>query len=196
MGIYEKQIEIDQMEKYCKEVNEREVMKGELKYKDDFTKNKNNNGVFNPRDYEIFKIVHGNDKRGNSTKIIDFSFNKKGIEENNLYLNNPEYFSYFRRGFSLYELNDKLIILRKGLIKFNELPYDFYKIYGKNKYELYFDYKDSEENNLEQKTNFQELLKSIIYPIYKYLSKNNKISLYKLLKANGEYAQISYSQQL
>ena len=196
MGVYEKQIEIDQMEKYCKEVNERELNKGELNFKDEFQKNKKNNGVFNPRDYEIFKVVHGNDKKGNSTKIIDFSFNKKGIEENNLYLNNPEYFSYFRRGFSLYELNDKLIILRKGLIKFNELPYDFYKIYGKNKYELYFDYKDSEENNLEQRTNFQELLKSIFYPIYKYLAKKNKITLYKLLKANGENAQIGYNQQL
>lgn len=151
MGTYEKKIEIDDMEKYCKEVNEREVMKGELSFKDNFQKNKTNNGSFNPRDYEIFKVVHGVDKRGTSTKIIDFSFNKKGIEENNLYLNNPEYFSYFRRGFSLYELNDKLIILRKGLIKFNELPYDFYKIYGKNKYELFFDYKDSEEKRLEKK---------------------------------------------
>ena len=196
MGTYEKKIEIDDMEKYCKEVNEREVMKGELSFKDNFQKNKTNNGSFNPRDYEIFKVVHGVDKRGISTKIIDFSFNKKGIEENNIYLNNPEYFSYFRRGFSLYELNDKLIILRKGLIKFNELPYDFYKIYGKNKYELFFDYKDSEENNLESRTNFQELLKSIFYPIYKYLSKKNKITIYKLLKANGENAQIGYNQQL
>ena len=196
MGIYEKQIEIDQMEKYCKEVNEREVLKGELSFKDNFQKNKTNNGVFNPRDYEIFKVVHSVDKRGKSTNIIDFSFNKKGIEENNLYLNNPEYFSYFRRGFSLYELNGKLIILRKGLIKFNELPYDFYKIYGKNKYELFFDYKDSEENNSEERTNFQELLKSIFYPIYKYLSKKNKIIIYKLLKANGENAQISYNQQI
>ena len=196
MGTYEKKIEIDDMEKYCKEVNEREVMKGELSFKDNFQKNKTNNGSFNPRDYEIFKVMHGVDKRGTSTKIIDFSFNKKGIEENNLYLNNPEYFSYFRRGFSLYELNDKLIILRKGLIKFNELPYDFYKIYGKNKYELFFDYKDSEENNLESRTNFQELLKSIFYPIYKYLSKKNKITIYKLLKANGENAQIGYNQQL
>ena len=184
MGTYEKKIEIDDMEKYCKEVNQREVMKGELSFKDNFQKNKTNDGSFNPRDYEIFKVVHGVDKKGNSTKIIDFSFNKKGIEENNLYLNNPEYFSYFRRGFSLYELSDKLIILRKGLIKFNELPYDFYKIYGKNKYELFFDYKDSEENNLESRTNFQELLKSIFYPIYKYLSKKNKITIYKLLKAN------------
>ena len=196
MGIYEKKIEIDDMEKYCKEVNENEVRKGELSFKEEFQKNKTNNGVFNPRLYEIFRVVHGVDKKGRSTNIIDFSFNKKGIEENNLYLNNPEYFSYFRRGFSLYELNGKLMILRKGLIKFNELPYDFYKIYGKNKYELYFDYKDSEEFNSEQKTNFQELLKSIFYPIYKYLSKKNKIIIYKLLKANGENAQIGYNQQL
>ena len=87
--------------------------------------------------------------------------------------------------------------MRKGLIKFNELPYDFYKIYGKNKYELFFDYKDSEENDSQEKTNFQELLKSIFYPIYKYLSnRNNSISIYKLLKANGENAQISYNTQI
>ena len=196
MGIYEKKIEIEDMEKYCKEVNEKEVMKGELKFKEEFQNNKANSGLFNPRDYEIFKVVHGVDKKGNSTNIIDFSFNKKGIEENNLYLNNPEYFSYFRRGFSLYTLNGKLIILRKGLIKFNELPYDFYKIYGKNKYELFFDYKDTEESSLQEKTNFQELLKSIFYPIYKYLSKKNKITIYKLLKANGENAQVGYNHQL
>ena len=196
MGIYEKQIEIDDIEKYCKEVNEKEVRKGELVFKEEFQNNKMNNGIFNPKNYEIFKVVHGVNKKGQSTHIIDFSFNKKGVEENNLYLNNPEYFSYFRRGFSLYESNGKLIILRKGLIKFNELPYDFYKIYGKNKYELYFDYKDSEEFNSEQKTNFQELLKSIFYPIYKYLAKKNRITIYKLLKANGENAQIGYNQQL
>ena len=195
MGIYEKKLDIKDMEQYCEEVNKKEVMKGELKYKEEFQKNKTSSNTFDKRDYEIFKIVHGLDKKGNKTNIIDFSFNKKGIEENNLYLNNPEYFSFFRRGLSLYELNGKLIILRKGLIKFNELPFDFYKIYGKNKYELFFDYKDSEENNSEEKTNFQELLKSIFYPIYKYLSKkiNNSISIYKLLKANGENAQISYN---
>ena len=196
MGIYEKKLEIEDMEEFCKEVNEKEVMKGELNYKNEFQKNKTTNGIFDPKQYEIFKVVHGIDKKGNSTNIIDFSFNKKGIEENNLYLNNPEYFSYFRRGFSLYDLNGKLIILRKGLIKFNELPYDFFKIYGKNKYELNFDFKDSEENNSEYKTNFQELLKSIFYPIYKYLSNKNKIAIYKLLKANGENAQIGYNQQL
>ena len=195
MGIYEKKLDIKDMEQYCEEVNKKEVMKGELKYKEEFQKNKTQSNTFNKRDYEIFKIVHGLDKKGNKTNIIDFSFNKKGIEENNLYLNNPEYFSYFRRGFSLFEFNGKLIILRKGLIKFNELPYDFYKIYGKNKYELFFDYKDSEESDLQEKTNFQELLKSIFYPIYKYLSQknNNLISIYKLLKANGENAQISYN---
>ena len=113
MGTYEKQIEIDDMEKYCKEINEREVKKGELAFKEKFQNNKMNNGIFNPKDYEIFKVVHGVNKKGHSTHIIDFSFNKKGVEENNLYLNNPEYFSYFRRGFSLYEANGKLIILRK-----------------------------------------------------------------------------------
>ena len=104
MGAYEKKIEIEDMEDFCKEVNEKEVMKGELKYKEEFQKNKTNSGLFNPKDYEIFKVVHGINKKGISTKIIDFSFNKKGIEENNIYLNNPEYFSYFRRGFSLYNL--------------------------------------------------------------------------------------------
>ena len=196
MGIYEKKIDIKDIEKYCEEINKKEVMKGELQYNEDFQRNKANSSSFDKRNYEIFKVVHGVDKKGNKTNIIDISFNKKGIEENNLYLNNPEYFSYFRRGFSLYELNGKLIILRKGLIKFNELPYDFYKIYGKNKYELSFDYKDSEENSLEEKTNFQELLKSIFYPIYKYLSEKNFISIYKLLKANGENAQISYNSSL
>ena len=195
MGLYEKKLDIKDMEQYCEEVNKKEVMKGELKYSEEFQQNKSNIKTFDKRDFEIFKVVHGSDKKGNKTNIIDFSFNKKGIEENNLYLNNPEYFSYFRRGFSLYELSGKLIILRKGLIKFNELPYDFYKIYGKNKYELFFDYKDSEENNSQEKTNFQELLKSIFYPIYKYLSQknNNSITIYKLLKANGENAQISYN---
>ena len=198
MQLYEKKLDIKDMEQYCEEVNKKEINKGELKYKEDFQNNTLNSKIFDKRDFEIFKIVHGIDKRGNKTNIIDFSFNKKGIEENNLYLNNPEYFSYFRRGLSLYELNGKLIILRKGLIKFNELPYDFYKIYGKNKYELFFDYKDLEENSLQEKTNFQELLKSIFYPIYKYLSQknNNEISLYKLLKANGENAQISYNTEL
>ena len=195
MEIYEKKLDIKDMEQYCEEVNKKEVMKGELKFKEEFQKNKMNNNTFDKRDYEIFKVVHGLDKNGKKTNIIDFSFNKKGVEENNIYLNNPEYFSYFRRGLSLYELNGKLIILRKGLIKFNELPYDFYKIYGKNKYELFYDYKDTEENSLQEKTNFQELLKSIFYPIYKYLSNKNSngILLYKLLKANGENAQISYS---
>ena len=198
MQLYEKKLDIKDMEKYCEEVNKKEIAKGELKYKEDFQNNKMNSNIFDKKDFEIFKIVHGIDKRGNKTNIIDFCFNKKGIEENNLYLNNPEYFSFFRRGFSLYELNGKLIVLRKGLIKFNELPYDFYKIYGKNKYELFFDYKDLEENSLQEKTNFQELLKSIFYPIYKYLSQknNNEISLYKLLKANGENAQISFNSFL
>ena len=82
MGIYEKKLEIEEMEKYCKEVNEREVMKSELKYKEEFQKNKTNDGLFNPKQNEIFKVVHGIDKKGNLTNIIDFSFNKKGIEEN------------------------------------------------------------------------------------------------------------------
>ena len=84
MGIYEKQIEIDDIEKYCKEVNEKEVRKGELVFKEEFQNNKMNNGIFNPKNYEIFKVVHGVNKKGQSTHIIDFSFNKKGVEENNL----------------------------------------------------------------------------------------------------------------
>ena len=46
-------------------------------------------------------------------------------------------------------------------------------------------YKDSEENSLEEKTNFQELLKSIFYPIYKYLSEKNFISITCTFKIIG-----------
>ena len=196
---YTKTLDYHEMEKYCEEINKTEVTKAELKYKNSLLdKNINQTDVekFRPKNYEIFKVVHSLDKKNKPTNIIDFSFNKKGIEENNLYLNNPEYFSFFRRGFSLYKNNNNLIILRKGLIKFLELPYDFFKIYQNNKYELNFNYKDFEENSLEEKTNYQNLLKSIFYPLYKILSQNKKISIYTLLKANGENAQITYNTNL
>ena len=130
-----------------------------------------------------------------SKMIIDISMNPKGVDEEKAYIDNPEYLNIIRRGNSLleeYKYNERrgdydylrCSMLRKGMKKFLDLPFDFY-IKEDKKLKLNITNEESQKNNT---------LKYIFYPVIQARKENYNIEIFKLMKANGENAQISYSK--
>ena len=179
------------------------------------------------KDKETIKLAENECGIDESIMLVDISIAIKGPEEELAYLRHPNYTSIIRRGNTLleqYHFNkkkndydlDKSFLIRKGMKKFIDLPYNFYR--EKTEEEL----KDEEEKKEESKKkkekeeeeeeeekpidkytlNFDlneeqvSSLKYIFYPVFQALENDFYIEIIKLMKANGENAQISYIKNL
>ena len=179
---------------------------------------------FCENDKETIKLAEYECPINNDLMLYDISIAIKGPEEEMAYLKHPNYISIIRRGNTLlgifkyirgkYELQ-KSILIRKGMKKFIDLPYNFYR--DKTEEEI----KEEEEERKKEKEKRKEegeeeeeekkidkytlnfnldeekisTLKYIFYPVLQELENDYYIEIIKLMKANGENAQISYIKQ-
>ena len=176
-------------------------------------------------DEDTIKVSENECAINTNLMIVDISLAIKGPEEELAYLKHPNYISLIRRGNTLLEeykwddykqdyilLNSFLI--RKGMKKFIDLPYNFYR--EKTEEELNEEKEEkekrkNEENKKEEEEEENEekpidkytlnfdlneeqvsTLKYIFYPVFQALENDYYIEIIKLMKANGENAQISY----
>ena len=149
-------------------------------------------------DKDNIKLISKENPINTSTMLLDISMNPKGIDEEKAYMAHPEYTTIIRRGNTILEeyipqgnsfKYKKAYMLRKGMKKFIDLPFDFFGIDPKtNKYYL-------KTSNLENKEKANSL-KYIFYPCIDANNRGYLIEIIKLMKANGENAQISYSPLL
>ena len=177
--------------------------------------------AFCEKDKETIKLAENECPIDQYLMLYDISIAIKGPEEELAYLKHPNYISIIRRGNTLMEVYDKYkgefhykysLLIRKGMKKFIDLPYNFYR--EKTEDELK---KEEEERKSEKKEgegegeeeeekkeidkftlNFdldeerKSTLKYIFYPVLQELENDYYIEIIKLMKANGENAQISY----
>lgn len=144
----------------------------------------------------VIKVVEIENPINSNAMLVDISMSSKGVDEEKTYLNHPEMTSVIRRGNTLIEyyyvdqygsyIYDYCEMLRKGMKKFVDIPFDF--IDPKDK--------DSLSLNYSLETSKVEALKYIFYPIFQALKEGFLIEIIKIMKANGENAQISYSKKL
>lgn len=167
---------------------------------------------FCSNDKENIKVSEAECPINQNLMLLDISMAIKGPEEEIAYLNHPNYTSIIRRGNTLleiykyrngeYELLNSVLI-RKGMKKFIDLPYQFYR--EKTEEEIKEDEeKEAKKNEDDRKRinkytlNFNlsdeqiSTLKYIFYPVLQELDNDYYIEIIKLMKANGENAQISY----
>ena len=178
------------------------------------------------KDKETIKLSENECGIDNNLMLIDISIAIKGPEEELAYLKHPNYISLIRRGNTLLEeyyfnkqKNDYVLqkssLIRKGMKKFIDLPYNFYREKTeeelkeeeeekKTKKEKEKEKGKEEEEEEEEKPidkytlNFDlneeqvSSLKYIFYPVFQALQNDFYIEIIKLMKANGENAQISY----
>ena len=105
-------------------------------------------------DKDNIKLISKENPINTSTMLLDISMNPKGIDEEKTYMAHPEYTTIIRRGNTILEeyipqgdsfKYKKAYMLRKGMKKFIDLPFDFFGIDPKtNKYYL-------KTSNLENK---------------------------------------------
>ena len=139
------------------------------------------------------KLVDRQCPINNLISLIDLSMAIKGPDEEKAYLQHPEYISLIRRGntilekYNNYNEYQNSILLRKGMKKFIDIPFNFYKE-RRNK---------SEEHKykLNMTSEYFSTLQYIFYPVLESLEEGYLIEIIKLMKANGENAQISYSKK-
>ena len=172
-------------------------------------------------DKETIKVSENECAINPDLMIVDISLAIKGPEEELAYLKHPNYISIIRRGNTLLEqyrwddYKEKYILLnsyliRKGMKKFIDLPYNFYR--EKTEEELKEESEKNEADKKEDKEGEEEetktidkytlnfdlneeqvsTLKYIFYPVLQALENDYYIEIIKLMKANGENAQISY----
>lgn len=147
-------------------------------------------------DFENIKLVEVECPINSNLMIIDISLNPKGVDEEITYLQYPEYIKNIRRGNTLvefyfynkhtetYELKCTEMA-RKGMMKFVDLPYEIIDTKDNR-------FKSTEHLKEDSKFNAKKI---IMDPILKSLKIGNKINIFKLIKANGENAQISYCKR-
>ena len=97
-------------------------------------------------DKDNIKLISKENPINTSTMLLDISMNPKGIDEEKTYMAHPEYTTIIRRGNTILEeyipqgdsfKYKKAYMLRKGMKKFIDLPFDFFGIDPKtNKYYL------------------------------------------------------------
>ena len=187
-------------------------------------------------DEETIKVSEKECAINSDLMLLDISIAIKGPEEELAYLKHPNYISIIRRGNTLLEvytfnkrINDyeyeKSLLIRKGMKKFIDLPYNFYrekteeelkeeeeerKKEKEKKKEKKEEKEEEEEEKEEEKEEEEEkpidkytlnfdlneeqvsTLKYIFYPVFQALENDFYIEIIKLMKANGENAQISY----
>ena len=172
-------------------------------------------------DKETIKVSENECAINSDLMIVDISLAIKGPEEELAYLKHPNYISIIRRGNTLleqYRWNNKIgdyellnsYLIRKGMKKFIDLPYNFYR--EKTEEELKEESEKNEADKKEEKEGEEEetktidkytlnfdlneeqvsTLKYIFYPVLQALENDYYIEIIKLMKANGENAQISY----
>jgi hypothetical protein len=124
--------------------------------------------------------------------MVDISMNPKGVDEELVYLQFPEYIKNIRRGNTLievyyydkrkedYEL-EEVIMARKGMMKFVDLPKEILEIKD-DKY-LRIDHLEESKKNARW---------NIMGPVFRAFEKQKSVEVFKLIKANGENAQISF----
>jgi len=205
-----KKYDKNEVDDYVKQINET-IDPSELK-------------AFCEKDKETIKLSEKECAINSDWMLVDISIAIKGPEEELAYLKHPNYISIIRRGNTLletYTYNNRLqdyelqksLLIRKGMKKFIDLPFNFYR--EKTEEELKEEEeerktkkkeekKENEEEEEEEKPidkytlNFDlneeqvSTLKYIFYPVFQALENDFYIEIIKLMKANGENAQISY----
>ena len=166
-------------------------------------------------DEETIKLAENECPIDTNLMLYDISIAIKGPEEELAYLRHPNYISIIRRGNTLLEVyregrgRDEYIyqyslLIRKGMKKFIDLPFNFYR--EKTEKELKEEEEEKKSNGDEENEkkidkytlNFdldeekKSTLKYIFYPVLQELENDFYIEIIKLMKANGENAQISY----
>ena len=180
---------------------------------------------FCQNDEETIKLAETECPINNNLMLYDISIKIKGPEEELAYLKHPDYISIIRRGNTLleiykyirgkYELQNSILI-RKGMKKFIDLPYNFYR--EKTEEEIKEEEEEAKKEKEKKKEEGEEeeeenkkidkytlnfdlddekksTLKYIFYPVLQELENDYYIEIIKLMKANGENAQISYFKQ-
>ena len=180
---------------------------------------------FCQKDEETIKLAETECPINNNLMLYDISIKIKGPEEELAYLKHPDYISIIRRGNTLleiykyirgdYELQNSILI-RKGMKKFIDLPYNFYR--EKTEEEIKEEEEEAKKEKEKKKEEGEEeeeenkkidkytlnfdlddekksTLKYIFYPVLQELENDYYIEIIKLMKANGENAQISYVKQ-
>ena len=128
----------------------------------------------------VFSLTKLPFHRGSMQHLVDVMLTNRSHEDP-IYLSHPVYTYNVRRGLTFHFKQDQLQgILRKGLIKFYDIEPHMLK---------------------DELIHFDELendaaTRYILYSPYQCLLSHRPIKLYKLRKANGENAQISYSKSL
>ena len=175
---------------------------------------------FCEKDKKTIKLADFECPINTNLMLYDISIAIKGPEEELAYLEHPDYISIIRRGNTLLEVYKKYkgdykiqksLLIRKGMKKFIDLPYNFYREKTEEEKK-----KDEEENKNKEKKeedgeeekyinkftlNFdldeekKSTLKYIFYPVLQELDNDYYIEIIKLMKANGENAQISYVKE-
>ena len=166
-------------------------------------------------DEETIKLAENECPINTNLMLYDISIAIKGPEEELAYLKHPNYISIIRRGNTLLEVYREgrgreeyiyqySLLIRKGMKKFIDLPYNFYR--EKTEKELKEEEKEKKSNGEDENEkkidkytlNFdldeekKSTLKYIFYPVLQELENDFYIEIIKLMKANGENAQISY----
>jgi len=119
----------------------------------------------------------------------------KGVDEDKSYIQNFIFLKNIRRGYTLIELYDQINggyvlrdieVARKGMEKFFDIKLEF------------IEEKENHLNRSDHITNVDDkrLRKYFLGPILRALNNNLKIDVYKMTKANGEMAQISYNETM
>ena len=192
------------------------------------------------KDKETIKLSEKECPINTNLMLVDISIAIKGPEEELAYLRHPNYISIIRRGNTLLEIYhekersyhrnknynynyqedneieyvlDNSLLIRKGMKKFIDLPYNFYR--EKTEEELKEEEENRDKNKKGKKKEGEEeeeeekpiekytlnfdlneeqvsSLKYIFYPVLQALQNDYYIEIIKLMKANGENAQISY----
>ena len=208
-----KKFDKSEIDDYVKKINE-SIDPSELK-------------AFCQKDEETIKLSEKECPINNNLMLIDISIGIKGPEEELAYLRHPDYISIIRRGNTLMEkyhydnrkadfIFEKAFLIRKGMKKFIDLPYNFYR----EKTEEELKEEEEERKNAQKKEKTEEdeeeeekpidkytlnfdlneeqvsSLKYIFYPVLQALENDFYIEIIKLMKANGENAQISYIKSL
>lgn len=162
---------------------------------------------------EYIELLHSNEeiksvveicKIDQTYEVIDISLTSKGRDEENEYLKNFLFMKNISRGNTLLikksninikntsddkenpSLQLESMIIRRGMRKFLDLDIDFVS------------HIDSKHLRLDHLKDEKKLLsrKIIFSPIFNCLRQGKMIKVHKMVKANGENAQISYCSQV
>jgi len=127
--------------------------------------------------------------------LYDLSLNASGQDEDKFYAFNKWYRSHIRRGNTViqtFDKNDKVLSTlygRRGFEKFFDLMYEYIQ-YNLN------EIKDLDNFGIKESDEHYELCDIIFSKVRKAIQNKKKICVYKMVKANGENAQIAWINSL